>query len=512
MSNSYIVEMRHITKKFPGVIALDNAYLKIECGTIHGLVGENGAGKSTLVKILSGVYPYTTYEGEVIVNGKVVQLKSVSDALLKGIGMVPQEIMVIDELSVAENIVVGLWNGTGHSSIINMRKVKTFIQKFLDDYEIELDPNIIAGRLTVSQKQLLMIARVLYRNPSILVLDEPTSSLTLNEIDKLFNRLRMLKSKGVTCLLITHKLAEILELTDRVTVLRDGKVSGEFEKQNYNEDDIIQAMIGRKLGNLYPVRKVPISNQECLRVENLTVPHPKIADLNVVENVSFYLRKGEILGLAGLVGSGRSEVVNAIIGRMPHTGRIFVDGKEVIIKNPADAIAAGIVLVTEDRAKEGLLFNMSIRPNITLYSLKLFTNGVFLKLEQEKKLAAEAIKRFNIMASSIEQMVSNLSGGNQQKVVISRVLMSNPKIILLDEPTKGIDIGAKHEIYELMYKLTEQGTSIIVISSELPELLSICDRFIVLAEGRVTDEFDRSEASDYRVMKAATKARFEFAK
>jgi ABC-type sugar transport system ATPase subunit len=483
--------------------------LQVRAGTIHGLVGENGAGKSTLMKILSGTYPFGTYEGELLLHGNVLQLNSPAEALNQGIGIVPQEINVIEQLSVAENIVVGKW--TDRNRLVSMGEIRRKVKNFLAEYNIELDPAAMVFRLTAAQKQLTMIARALYRNPSILILDEPTSSLALHEIDHLFKNLDNLRSKGVTCVFITHKLSEIFRITDRTTVLRDGEVTGEFKREDYNEADVIAAMVGRKIENLYPVRYSEIGQEEVLRVEHLTVPHPTIANRNVVDDVSFSLKKGEILGLAGLVGAGRSEVVNAIIGRMRSTGSIFVNGKPVHIHNPGDAKKAGIALITEDRKKDGLLPNLEIRPNVTINSLKLFTQNYLLNAAKEKSIAREYVGKLSIKTPSIEQMVTNLSGGNQQKVILAKVLMAEPQILFMDEPTKGIDIGAKNEIYKLMLELVKQGISIIMISSELPELLAMCDRFVVLAEGKVADEFSKVEANEYRVMLAATQARDQIA-
>jgi ABC-type sugar transport system ATPase subunit len=506
VGEDYLLKMHNITKRFPGVTALKNVTFNIRKGTIHGLVGENGAGKSTLMKILSGTYPFGTYEGELILDGKPLQITSAAVALQQGIGIVPQEINVIDQLTVAENIVVGQWLRPGERAV-NMRGIKRHVSAFLQEYNIALDPNALMFRLTAAQKQLVMIARALYRNPSILILDEPTSSLALDEIDNLFKHLEDLRSKGLTCVFITHKLNEIFKITDHTTVLRDGEVTGEFDRQGYREEDIITAMVGRRIENLYPTRTTQAGEQEVLRVENLTIPHPTIANRNVVEDVSFSLRKGEILGLAGLVGSGRSEVVNALIGRMKCSGKVTVNGREVHIHSPADAKRVGIGLVTEDRKKDGLLPNLEIRPNVTLHSINSFTNAFFISAAREKHLAGEQIRKFNIKTPSIEQMVVNLSGGNQQKVILGKVLMAEPQILLLDEPTKGIDIGAKNEIYKLMLDLAGSGISIVMISSELPELLAMCDRFVVLAEGKVADQFDRLEANEYRVMLAATQAR-----
>lgn len=507
MSETYLLEMNNVTKRFPGVVALKDVTFKVQQGVIHGLVGENGAGKSTLMKILSGTYPTGSYDGELKLNGKLLDLHSSADALEQGIGIVPQETFVVEQLTVAENIVIGKWtDGTGR--MVSMRGINKRVRNFLNEYGIDLNPGKLVTSLTAAEKQLVMIARALYRKPSVLILDEPTSSLALNEIQNLFERLEELRKKGVTSVFITHKLAEIFKITDSTTVLRDGEVTGTFERKDYKEMDVISAMVGRKIENLYPTRESPIGTDIVMEVQNLTVPHPTIANRNIVDNVSFNLKRGEILGLAGLVGSGRSEIVNALIGRMKKSGRVVVEGKPVNINSPADAKKVGIALITEDRKKDGLLPNMEIRPNVTLHSLELFTSIGFLRSSsKEKAIAAESTKKFNIKTPSIEQMVTNLSGGNQQKVILAKVLMANPEILLMDEPTKGVDIGAKNEIYKIMQDLVRQGISIIMISSELPELLAMCDRFVVLAEGKVADEFSKAEASEHRVMLAATQAR-----
>ena len=506
MANQYMLEMKHITKRFPGVVALNNVTFQVKRGTIHGLVGENGAGKSTLMKILSGTYPHGSYEGDLVLDDTVLKLGSTADALEEGIGIVPQEIVVIEQLTVAENIVVGQWLD-GREGVVTPRMVKSKVAELLDEYSLPLDPGAVVSRLTAAEKQLVMIGRTLFRKPRILILDEPTSSLALHEIENLFTHLQELRSKGVTCVFITHKLAEIIRLTDHTTVLRDGEVTGELDREYYDETRIISAMVGRRIEQLYPTRHSPIEEEQVLRVEALSVPHPTVANRNVVEDVGLSLHKGEILGLAGLVGSGRSEVVNAIVGRLPHSGRILVQGKEVQIRRPYDAKRAGIGLITEDRKKDGLLPNLQVRPNVTLHSLMSFSSHGLLDPKKERLFATAQVKKLNIKTPSIEQMVLNLSGGNQQKVILAKVLAANPAILLMDEPTKGIDIGAKNEIYKLMLTLVQEGISIIMISSELPELLAMCDRFVVLAEGKVADEFTKAEASEERVMVAATLAR-----
>jgi ABC-type sugar transport system ATPase subunit len=505
MERTTLLEMDHITKKFPGVLALNDVTFQVRKGDIHGLVGENGAGKSTLMKILSGHYPTGSYEGSIILNGKSLDLRSPNGALLQGIGVVPQEISVIPDLTVAENIVVGRWNG-GKGPFVSLPQFTRRVETFLREHGMGLDPWQIVSKLTAAQKQEVMIARALYTNPGILILDEPTSSLSLTEINVLFKTLRDLRDQGVTSVFITHKLTEIFELTDHVTVLRDGTVAGEFARKDYNETSIIAAMVGRKIEHLYPVRTVPVSKQEVFRIEHLSIPHPTIANRNLVEDISLSLNKGEVLGIAGLVGSGRSEVLNAIYGRLAARKKVFVDGKEVRINETTDAKNAGIALVTEDRKLDGIIPELSIRPNITVNNLKLVSRSILLDPRKEKQVAGEYMQKLNVKAPSMETLMVNLSGGNQQKVVIGRVLLGSPKILLMDEPTKGVDVGAKNEIYNIMLDLATQGISIIMVSSELPELLAMCDRFVVLAGGKIRDEFTKEEASEHRVMLAATQA------
>ena len=505
MDHAVLLDMKNITKKFPGVVALDDVTFQVRKGDIHGLIGENGAGKSTLMKILSGTYASGDYDGEIWLEGKQLDFRSPSTALAQGIGVVPQEITVLEDLTVAENILVGHWT-EGKRQLVNMRAITNKAEQFLAAQNIHLDPRQKISRLTAAQNQEVMIARALYGEPRVLILDEPTSSLSLQEIDNLFRILRDLRAKDVTCIFITHKLSEIYELTDRTTVLRDGELAGEFMRDDYNDRDIITAMVGRTIDQLYPNRDSESSSEEVFRVEGLTIAHPIIANRNMVEDVSFTLRRGEILGISGLVGAGRSEVVNAINGRLKFSGQVFVEGQEVKIRNTADAKGAGIALVTEDRKVDGLLPDMTIRPNLTVNNLRLIANGPLLRRRRERRVANEYSEKLNIQAPSIETMVTSLSGGNQQKVVLGRVLLGEPKILLLDEPTKGVDIGAKNEIYRIMLDLVREGISIIMISSELPELLAMCDRFVVLAGGRIADEFDKADASEHRVMLAATSA------
>jgi len=497
-----VLEMRRISKDFPGVRALDDVTLPVQRGHIHALLGENGAGKSTLMKILDGVYPTGTFQGEIILGGIPIQLHSPHDAQRKGIGYVPQEINVIQGLTVAENIFVGHWVDQGF--LVSFRDLFAKAAQFLKQINIDLDPHRLVSSLNASQRQLVMIARAMSTKPSLLILDESTACLTQDEADNLFRILRLWQQQGVTSLFITHKLSEVFELANRATVMRDGAVVAHFDRNQLNENDIVSAMIGRKIENFYPSRDSTVSHEEVLRVENLTVPHPHIANKNVVEAVSFSVRRGEILGIGGLVGSGRSETVNAIYGRLPHSGRIFIEGREARICNPREAKDYGLGLLTEERKHDGLLFNFAIRENVTLHCLAAVSRFQVLDRKRETQLANEYKDTLAIRASSVAAPVATLSGGNQQKVVLAKVLLPNPKVLLLDEPTKGVDVGAKNEIYKLMMDLVRKGIALVLISSELPELLALCDQFIVLSRGKLSDQFAKAEASEHRLMLAAT--------
>jgi ABC-type sugar transport system ATPase subunit len=497
------LEMRNISKDFPGVRALDGVTLRVRRGTVHALLGENGAGKSTLVKILDGVYPNGSFTGDILMDGKPVQFRSPHDARAKGIGYVPQEIQVLDSLTVAENIYVGNWN-EGRGCVVNFGGLYRRAEALLSECGIRLDSRTPVDLLNASHRQLVMIARALATRPSILILDEATACLTMDETNLLFDVVRHLRDRGVTILFITHRLAEVFEIADRATVLRDGKWVADFERGKFDQNDIVSGMVGRKIENYYPSRQSAPGTEEVLRVENLTIPHPHIAGKSVVENVCFTLRKGEILGLGGLVGSGRSETVSAVYGRMKHSGKIFMEGRPLRIRRPRDARDNGIGLLPEERKREGLLFNFAIRENITLNSLPAVSLCQVISRKRENDASEGFRQQLSIRAASVDVPVMNLSGGNQQKVVLGKVLMPHPKVLLLDEPTKGVDVGAKAEIYKLIVALADQGIGIVVISSDLPELLALCDRFIVLARGRVADEFPKTEASEQRVMLAAT--------
>lgn len=501
----YMIEAIDITKKFPGTIANDHICLRVCAGEIMGLVGENGAGKSTILKCLNGVYPSDSFEGEIRIEGEKVEFGNPQDAMKRGIGFVPQEINVLADMNVAENIFLfDLKEGNSHK-LVDHKALKKRAEKLLEETEIDLDPSANVRRLSVGQQQMLMIARALATNPKILILDEPTTSLSGSDVQSLFRVVRNLKEKGTAILFVTHKMAEIMDLTDALTVMRDGKNTGYYERKDYDQSKIVEDMIGRKMTTMYPERHVEIGDEK-FRVENLSIEHPYIAGRYLVRDFNLTVHAGEVVGLSGLVGAGRSEAVMGIYGELKcKTGEIFIDGKKIQIRNSRDAIRHGIGMVTEDRKKYGLHFGWSIRKNISLSNLKAIAPRGFISGKLERGRAEEYYNALRVKATSENDLVESLSGGNQQKVVIARTLNALPKVVILDEPTKGIDVGAKAEIYELINQLASRGVAVILISSELPELMAMSDRFIVMAEGRITGELSRSEATEAEIMTLSTK-------
>ena len=499
--SEYILEIRDITKRFPGVLALRNVSFTVRKGEILGLIGENGAGKSTLLKIMNGVYVHGSYEGEMRFDGAPLRNKSPYDALAKGIGYVPQEINVMEDLTVAENIFVGHLNEDEKKKGFRMAALMDRCEAFFKANKFNLNPRAAVGGLSIGQKQLVMVAKAISWNPKVLVLDEPTTALSQADVENLFEIVRHLKAQGTSVIFVTHKLEEIFALTDRVTILRDGQVITTYEKADYQRDKIISGMVGRELSQLYPSRNVEIG-EEVLRVEHMTVPDPRIMNKNLVEDVSFHLRRGECLGFAGLVGAGRTETISALFGSYKdYSADVTIEGKKVHIRSEADAIDLGINILTEDRKSNGLLLLNNIKFNIVLSNLKkILDNSRLVSKAKEQECADAFMKRLRIKANSTATMVANLSGGNQQKVVLAKALHSNPRILLLDEPTKGIDVGSKQEIYEIMNELLAEGISIIMISSELPELLGMCDRFMVMQGGKIVGELDKKDATQESIM------------
>ncbi|MDR2478129.1 MAG: sugar ABC transporter ATP-binding protein [Treponema sp.] len=496
--------MKHITKEFPGVKALDDVNFDLHEREMLSLVGENGAGKSTLMKILSGAYGRGEYTGDIVLNGEAQTFNNPADSERYGIQMIFQETNAILDLNIAENIFVGRYPKTRMGKI-DWKKVYGEAEKVLARVGLAISPRELVRNLSASQQQLVAIAKAIQANPRILVLDEPTSTLTQSECDNLFMILNELITKGISCIYISHKLDEVFKISDRIIVMRDGKTAGSFNKGDFERKDIVTCMVGREITNMYPKQAVPIGG-EILRVEHMTVQHPYNPLKNIIEDVSFTLHKGEILGLAGLVGSGRSELVNAIFGvRQPRSsGAIYMEGKKLRIDKPRDALSHGIALATEDRKKNGVILIKSIKENISLASLKRISRfGNIMRREERKRVQAQ-FDILQIKAPGMDTLVLTLSGGNQQKVVLGKWLNTDLRVLILDEPTRGIDVGAKVEIYHIMNRLAGEGVGIIMISSELPELIGMCDRFLVLAQGKLNAELKRGEADEVKIMMAAT--------
>lgn len=504
MSERTVLSMKNITKRFVGITALKNVSVDFYKNEIVAILGENGAGKSTLMKILSGSYPHNEYEGKIILDGVQQKFNSAKSAENAGIAMIYQELNLELDLSVAENICLGRLPKTP-MGFIDWEETRQTAKQILKKLNLDIDVDMPVRMLNTSVQQLVSIARALIRNPRILILDEPTSTLTENEAENLHKILKELKDKGLTCVYISHRLEEIFNVCDRVMILRDGSyISEYYKKDGYESERIIEDMIGRKLEVMYPKIEKQIG-QELFRVENFTVPHPYSYGKNIVEDVSFGLRKGEILGLTGLVGSSRSELLNAVFGVIEKTkGKVYLDGKEITIRQPSDAIVAGVGLMTEERKKDGFIGTMSIRHNMTLTVLKKILKGLTIDFNKEDKLTEHYFNALDIKASDIDVNVLSLSGGNQQKVVLSKWLMTDLKVLFLDEPTRGIDVGAKLEIYKIIGELAKRGVGIIMISSELPELLAICDRFIVIGKGVVLAELNKDEASEVKILQYAS--------
>ena len=493
--SEYILEMKNITKTFPGVVALDDVSLQVKKGDIHALVGENGAGKSTLMKVLNGVHQAD--KGEIYLDGKPVVIKGTMDAEAKGIGLVFQECNLINSLTVAENMFLNKLQ-QGKKGFVKWKELNKITQDFLDKFKFHFKATEKIEDLSASQKQMVEIAKVLYKKPALLVMDEPTSSLTIGETEHLFSIMRQLKEEGTTIIYISHKMDEIFSMCDTATVVRDGKMIETRPTQEFTRDEIVERMVGRSVDVDYPKRNIALG-EVVLKVDN-------VSRNGIVENISFELHKGEILGLAGLVGSGRTEIAEAIFGAEHYDGGVLeVNGKKVVISSTYQGKKEGIGLLTEDRKETGLVLEYDLVRNISITNLNKIKTGPFLDKKKERALATELAKDLNVKTPSMMQLARNLSGGNQQKVVFAKWLFSDVDILILDEPTRGIDVGAKYEIYLLMNKLVEAGKSIIMISSELPEVLGMSDRLVVLSGGQKAGELDRSEASAEAVMRLAIK-------
>ena len=500
--NDIILEMKNITKTFPGVKALDNVNLKVKKGEIHSLCGENGAGKSTLMKVLSGIYPYGDYEGEILYNGKICKYKGVKDSEHDGIVIIHQELALSPYLSIGENIFMG--NEIAKYGVIDWHEVRTKTKELLAKVGLDEDPDTIVNTLGVGKQQLIEIAKALSKDVKLLILDEPTASLNEDDSENLLNLMLELKSNGITSILISHKLNEVSKVCDSITVLRDGATIETLDATGgkISEDRIVKGMVGRELTERYPKRVSKIGDV-LFEVNNWNVYHPDYSDRKIVDDVNIKVRKGEVLGIAGLMGAGRTELAMSIFGRsygQKISGSIKKQGKEIHIKSVQDAIDNGIAYVTEDRKEAGLNLIDDIRHNISISSLdKISKYGVIN--DQVEILAAEDFRKsMKIKTPSITQLTGNLSGGNQQKVVLSRWVYAEPDLLILDEPTRGIDVGAKYEIYTIINDLVNQGKSVIVISSELPEVLGLSDRIYVMNEGKIIGELDAKEANQEAIM------------
>jgi ribose transport system ATP-binding protein/D-xylose transport system ATP-binding protein len=491
-----------VTKRFGGVRALRGVDLRVRSGDIHALIGHNGAGKSTLIKILNGVHPAGSYGGVIRVDGEVAEFRSPADARARGVGYVPQETQVLEALSVAENVFVGQ-TALERRGLVRFRELYAQAARLLEEFQVPLDARAPVSSLSAAQRQLVMVARALALRPSVLMLDEPTTSLSGREADRLFDVMRSLHARGVTMIFITHRLPEAIGICDRASVLRDGAVVADFDRSELRESDLVSAMVGRKVELFYPTRRRSPGEQEVLRAEHLSVPHPTGA-VDLIRDVSLSVRRGEILGLAGLVGSGRTELLSAIYGRLRHHGRLVVDGREVTVSRPADARRAGVAMLTEDRRREGLLFNFTAGENMTIGNLG---RRLVVDRRADARRAQAFVDSLRILTPSLGADVDHLSGGTQQKLLLARVLMGEPKVLLLDEPTKGVDVETKHEIYRLVVDLADSGVAIVLVSSEIEELLGLSDRCLVLADGVIVDEFRRGEGSEARVVQATTAGR-----
>lgn len=488
--STYLLEMRNICKSFPGVQALKDVNFDLNPGEVHALLGENGAGKSTLIKILGGIYKMD--EGDIYINGNKVIINSVHDSKKYGISIIHQELMLIPYMTVAENIFlfrefVDKWG------LVNKKLMNENAQAILKEFNFDIDPKTIVCNLTIGQQQMIEIIKAVTSNSKIIVMDEPTSSLSEEEVSTLFNVIKQLKQNGVGIIYISHRMSELEEIADRVTVLRDGQYVGTKLMDETNNDELISMMVGRKIENYY-TRTFDKQGEVIFEVRNLTRK-------GVIDNVSFDLRKGEILGFAGLIGAGRSETARCIFGIDKYDSGVFlINNKEIKIKNTVDAIKNGIALVPENRKEEGLFLLQDCKFNISFQIIDKFIKLFFIDRKYELQIAEKYIRELTIRTPSVKQKVGYLSGGNQQKIVIAKWLSINPKIIILDEPTRGIDVGAKAEIYRIIDDLRKQGVSIIMISSELPEIINMSDRVVVMSHGKITKILNKEELSQENIM------------
>ena len=498
-----LLDMKNISKTFGNVQALKGVSLDLYAGEVLALMGENGAGKSTLMNILSGSLQPT--EGEIYLNGEKVVVPDPITAKKLGIAKIHQELQIVPELSVAENIFLGRWK-TSAGPAVDFKAMKDEAKVYLDMLDVHVDPSKKLKDLRIGEQQLVEIAKAISLNSKIIVMDEPTSAISEKEAEKLFTIIRRLRGEGKGIIYITHRMEEIFKIADRLTVMRDGQYIGTVKAAETSKDEIIRMMVGRDMSEQYP--KDPTEKGEvALEVKNLTYTPPMGSFRRSLKNISLKVRHGEVLGIAGLAGAGRSEFFECLAG-VHHgdtRGEIIIEGRPVTIKTPADAIRAGISFATEDRKGSGLVLQRSIGENMSLPLLKKFSSMFFMKHQEEKKVWQEQMEALRVKAPGSKTLASSLSGGNQQKVVLARWLMTHPKILLLDEPTRGIDVGAKAEIYQLINNLAKQGMAIIVVSSELPEVIGISDRIVTFCEGELTGEFMQEDATQEKLLQSATR-------
>ena len=497
-----IIEIEHVTKRFPGVVALNDVSFTILAGELHAIVGENGAGKSTLMKILSGVLQ--DYEGRLLLRGAPVHFQGTRDAELAGISIIHQELNLVEQLSAAANIFLGRERRT-RLGLLNDRLMEQEAGQLLERLECQIDPSRPVSELRVGDQQLVEIAKALGMETEILIMDEPTSALTESEAARLFRVIDRLRSRGVTILYISHKLDEVFRLADRITVLRDGRRVKTLARSETDAREVTHLMVGREI-EAVKLGAARHAGDVVLEVRDLSLPWTGHARGWRLRGINFSLRRGEILGIAGLMGAGRTELMECLFGSSPEPplGRILLEGREFRFAHPAEARNAGIALITEDRKRLGLFAHMTVCENITMCTLKEAVTAGLVSGRRERRIAVDCAKQLGIKTANVDTAVTTLSGGNQQKAIIGRWLLTKPKVLLMDDPTRGVDVGAKAELYRLMDQLCREGLGIIVTSSELPELLTLCDRILVLCEGRLTGEFSRQEATEHAIMEAAT--------
>ncbi|MEI4769254.1 sugar ABC transporter ATP-binding protein [Psychrobacillus sp. FJAT-51614] len=504
--SEYILEMNDISKEFPGVKALSNVNFKVEKGEIHCLVGENGAGKSTLMKVLSGVYPYGTYDGDIVFDNEVQKFHEINDSVKAGIGIIYQELALFPDLTVYENIFAG--NEVKKGPFVDWNQTIVQATQLLKKVNLKVTPETLIKELGVGKQQLVEIAKALSKDVNLLILDEPTAALNEDDSENLLELLKELKSQGISCIMISHKLKEVIKIADKVTVIRDGKTicTLDASKGEVAENTIIKNMVGRDIEDIYPKRPENKIGETVLELNNWSAYDTQLGR-NVVKDVHLHLKKGEIIGIAGLMGSGRTELAISIFGNPKNyklQGNLTLHGEQKVFKHTSDAIKAGVAYVTEDRKGDGLFLLQDIKSNVSAAHLTGISSKGILNLNEEVKVGNEYKDSLYIKASSLEQVVGKLSGGNQQKVSLGKWLFTEPRILILDEPTRGIDVGAKFEIYSIMNKLIHEGMSIIMISSELGEVLGMSDRIYVMADGAIKGELTKEEATQETIMELAT--------